>query len=97
MAKLGNNGVVSSEILITLSEEEAGALDAIAGYGADSFLEVFYAKLGKAYLEPYEKGLRSLFNSVHGDHSCNVASFLRRSKDARDIMAGRKKAIEVER
>jgi hypothetical protein len=95
MAKIGNNGKVSSEILIVLSEEEAGALDALAGYGVDAFLKTFYEKMGEAYLKPYEKGLRSLFKSVHGG-DCSVSSFMRRSKEARAVMAGAMKAVRVE-
>lgn len=96
MAKIGSRGVVSSEITIVLSEAEAGALDALAGYGADSFLAVFYEKLGKAYMEPYEAGLRSLFEAVNGGE-CGVQSFIRRAKDARDVMNGAKKAVELAR
>ena len=47
-----------------LNEAEMGALDALAGYGIDSFLKVFYDRLGKAYLQPYEAGLRSLFEKI---------------------------------
>jgi hypothetical protein len=52
---------VSLTLSFTLGEGEARALEAIAGYGTDSFLEIFYAKMGKSYLQPHEAGLRSLF------------------------------------
>jgi hypothetical protein len=52
---------VSLTLSFTLGESEARALEALAGYGTDAFLEVFYAKMGKGYLRPHEAGLRSLF------------------------------------
>lgn len=51
---------------LMLSEVEARALEALAGYGADAFLEVFYKHMGKHYLQPHESGLRSLFDSISG-------------------------------
>lgn len=64
MAKLIAKPTIEMSILFELTEEEAIALDALAGYGADAFLKVFYEKMGRAYLEPHEKGLRSLFEFV---------------------------------
>lgn len=55
---------VDFSIQITLNEQEAKALEAIAGYGVDSFLEVFYAKMGRHYLEPHEQGMRLLFERI---------------------------------
>ncbi len=55
------------EATISLSENELRALEALAGYGTDKFLEVFYENMGKHYLTPHEAGLRSLFESVRGD------------------------------
>ena len=49
---------------LDLDEQQLGALDALAGYGDEAFLNVFYAQLGRAYLQPYEKGLRSLFATI---------------------------------
>lgn len=49
---------------MTINEDEMGALDALIGYGIDPFLAVFYEKLGKAYMEPHEAGLRSLFKTI---------------------------------
>lgn len=48
----------------TLTEGDLRALDALAGYGTDSFLEVFYKHMGKHYLQPHEKDLRSLFEKI---------------------------------
>ena len=50
---------------IDLDESEIRALEALAGYGIDGFLETFYTKMGKHYLQPHEKGLRSLFKNIN--------------------------------
>jgi len=55
---------ITTNIKITLNENEARALEALAGYGDDSFLEMFYKQLGKHYMAPHESGLRSLFQGI---------------------------------
>lgn len=57
--------LVSVTAQIEFSEGELRALDAMVGYGIKPFLEVFYAKLGKAYMQPYEADLRALFIRVN--------------------------------
>lgn len=52
---------------LTLNETEVRALDALVGYGDDSFIEVFYEKLGKAYMRDHEAGLRSAFAAIRRD------------------------------
>ncbi len=64
MAEINSNTKLILEVKLTLSEEEAKALNAITVYGSDKFLEMFYEHLGKTYLEEYEDGLISLFDSV---------------------------------
>lgn len=49
---------------LKLSETELKALDALAGYGTDELLKCFYTHMGKAYLEPHEAGLRSMFKKI---------------------------------
>ena len=49
MAKIETLPKIQIEIRLILTEEEAAALSAIAGYGIDAFLEVFYDKMGKSY------------------------------------------------
>lgn len=56
--------LLKAEIHFVLNETEAKALDALAGYGTDNFLKCFYTHMGKAYLEPHERGLRSLFEKI---------------------------------
>ena len=64
MATIVQRPQVGVKAVMEFNEQELRALDALVGYGADGFLEVFYAKLGKAYMQPREKGLRELFESV---------------------------------
>lgn len=89
MAKIACKPSISANITLQLSEEEAGALDALVGYGFKSFIEAFYKHLGKAYLEPYEAGLRSLFESVREGEG-SVASFLQKANEARAVFDGRR-------
>ncbi len=77
------NTVVSFEGKLTLTESELRALEALVGYGTDNFLTVFYGKLGKAYLQPHEAGLRSLFKTIN----VNVPTQLRRIDAARKVLA----------
>ena len=53
------------ECSLSLNESQSRAMKALACYGIDSFLEVFYDKMGKSYLEPHEEGLRSLFEEIN--------------------------------
>jgi len=62
--KLTSKPQIKLEVNLTLDEDECLALDAIIGYGADKFLDVFYTHLGKSYLQPHEKGVRSLFTGL---------------------------------
>ena len=68
-----------------LDETQARALDAMVGYGADSFFEAFYT-LGKHYMQPDEGGLRSLFKEVGEQVTPQLARIdrLRRTMDASD-------------
>lgn len=87
MAKLvAFKPAVTVTATLTLDHAEIAALDALAGYGTQAFLDVFYAKLGKAYLGPHEAGLRSLFDTVRGDAGRALASV----RDAENVLkAGR--------
>ncbi len=93
MAFIDGRPTVKMQITIVLSEDEAGALDALAGYGTDAFLKVFYEHMGKAYLKPFEAGLRSLFDSVrHGDASAR--RYLEIAKECREVASGQKIAVK---
>lgn len=65
MATIENNENISVSITLHLDEAEARALYALTVYGTEQFLGVFYEYLGKDYLQKYQLGLESLFNSVH--------------------------------
>lgn len=56
--------VVQFTVKFELTENEVRALDALACYGADAFLKVFYKHLGVSYMRPFEKDLRALFEKV---------------------------------
>jgi hypothetical protein len=75
MTKIKGNAQATIEFTInfTLTQQEASALEAIAGYGADNFLKVFYPQMGKSYLEPYEKGMRDLFARIKSDLPTEIA------------------------
>lgn len=51
-------------VLLELNEDEVRALSGIFGYSVDHFLKVFYEKMGEAYVKPYEKGVRSLHETI---------------------------------
>lgn len=74
MEKIKGNAKATVEFTIkfTLTKGEAQALDAIAGYGHKNFLEVFYPKMGKHYLEPHEKEMINLFNRIRADLPCEI-------------------------
>jgi len=94
MAKVEGRALIETTITLAMSKAEASALYEIAGYGADSFLKVFYKELGEVYLKPHEAGLRSLFHALRGDSG--VQTFLNRARDAELIMRGQAKAIPFE-
>jgi hypothetical protein len=77
-----NKPILKAEILVTLSEEEARALEALAGYGDDAFIKAFYERLGKAYMGPHEAGLRSLFANA----TSKLGSALKKIDAARAAM-----------
>lgn len=79
MTKLIPKAKVTFELTMTISERAAHALDALAGYGDDEFLKVFYAKLGQHYLKPHEGALRELFAAVRAQ----LPSQLHAVKEAR--------------
>lgn len=69
MKTISGKANVSIEFNITLSltNEEAQALVAIAGYGSDEFLKTFYQHMGRTRLEPYESEMRKLFDKIRNE------------------------------
>ena len=66
MAEIDFKLQMDVKVTLELNSREAAALGALAGYGTDEFLKIFYKHMGQAYLKPYEQGLRSLFRAVRG-------------------------------
>ena len=64
MAEIEERSVVKVDAKFTVSEGELRALEALAGYGDDAFIEMFYKTLGKTYLQPHEKHLREFLKSI---------------------------------
>lgn len=64
MAAITPKPTVNIEVQFVIDETEARALDAMAGYGDDAFVKVFYEHLGKAYMKDHEEGLRCFLNSI---------------------------------
>jgi hypothetical protein len=58
------------EVQLNLNEGELRALDALVGYGFQSFVDAFYEKLGKHYMQPYEKNLKTLFEKIEELRPC---------------------------
>lgn len=82
MAKLTPQATIEFQVHFSISEVEARALEAMVGYGSDAFIEVFYEKLGRAYMERHEKGLRTLFESIKNV----VPSTLHKIDEARKVL-----------
>ena len=83
IAKLTTTPTVSLELQLTISEGEARALDAIIGYGSEAFIRVFKEHLGSCYIEPYEKHVISLFNSLQPI----LSSAIHQADEARKLLA----------
>lgn len=65
MAEYKTTTKIEATATISFNEIELRALDAMTGYGIKSFLKVFYAELGEAYMQPHEAGLISLFETIN--------------------------------
>lgn len=65
--EITSNSTMGFEVYLRLSESEARALDALTAYGYKEFIKVFYEHLGKNYMQPHERGLQSLFESVKAE------------------------------
>lgn len=66
---MDNQVKIKAEVKITatieLTEGQLRALDAMVGYGAKAFFRVFYLRLGKHYLGPFEKDFQELFDNIN--------------------------------
>lgn len=89
MAKITHRPEVNLQVAFVVDESEARALEALAGYSIDSFIETFYVKMGRSYLQPYEKGLRTFLASINSV----VKPALRQIDEARGVFVGTHKAV----
>ena len=81
MAEITGKPTIGLELRFTINESEARALDALVGYGDDAFITAFKDKLGKAYMDGNEEGLREFFRSIR----LMVPGYLTKIKNAREI------------
>jgi hypothetical protein len=82
--KIQGQAKLELNVTISLTEEEARALEALSCYGDDAFVRVFYRELGETYMKPHERGLRSLLNSVRSE----MPIILERSTKSRKVFYG---------
>lgn len=87
MAELEQKPTITMSVTLSLTEEEARALNALTLYRDESFLNFFYANLGRRDLEKHEEGLRSLFKSVRAI----LPTLLGRTDYAREVFTEGKK------
>lgn len=85
MAHLISTPRLELNVQLELNHAEVAALEALASYSTDDFLNTFYETMGKSYLQPHEKGLRSLFKSIREE----LPVILQRFNSARDVLSGR--------
>jgi hypothetical protein len=85
MAQIEGKPKIELMVTIALTESEARAVDAMAGYGDDAFVKAFYDHLGQHYMKPHEQGLRTFLKSVR---QC-LPSVLGRADAARNAFTGR--------
>ena len=62
--EIKSNLQLNFEVTLKMTLSEARALKEITGYGYKSFLEGYYKQLGRSYLQPHEKGVISLFETI---------------------------------
>jgi hypothetical protein len=89
MAKITERPNVGMSMVFTVDEGEARALDALAGYGDDAFIKVFYEELGEAYMKEHEADLRRFLKSIREQ----VPSYLHLLDEARSVFNREKIAV----
>jgi hypothetical protein len=77
---------VDMNISLFISKEEAKALHGIVGYGADAFLEVFYPKLGKSYLQDHEVAMRTLFAKLFEELPREISKIEKAEKQIKEAV-----------
>lgn len=82
--KIKSTSKLDVQIILSLTEQEARALEAIVGYGTEAFLKCFYQHLGEHYLKPHEDGVKTLFETI----KLELPKHLRKADNARDAWSG---------
>lgn len=90
MAEFHPRAKLEMSTTVVLTEAEIHALDALAGYGANAFIEAFYKVMGVHYLRPHEAGLRSLLESVRGP----AAKLIGHREQVEKVWRGTHEAVE---
>lgn len=88
MARIIGKPTTELHITLELTYDEAKALEALAGYGTNPFVEAFFKVMGKAYLQPHVKGLASVFDVFRG-----LPSITDRYEKAQEVFAGTRIAV----
>ena len=88
MAKISQRATIEATASFVVDEEEMRALDALVGYGFDSFIAAFKKNLGESYMRGHEDGLRRFFEAIRRD----IPGILSRTDDAREVFDGKKVA-----
>ena len=87
-----NHATIVFTTTLTLSEVEIRALDALVGYGADAFLQVFKEKLGESYIRSHEAGIHSFFGAVGRDVLPALSDIDQARRDLADALQKRVRA-----
>lgn len=89
MAKITQRATIEASATFSVDEEEMRALDALVGYGFQSFIDTFKKHMGTHYMQGHEDGMKRFFESIRG----SIPGILSRTDDARAVFEGSKKAI----
>jgi hypothetical protein len=84
MADVKDNSTLDLSVTLVLNEAEARMLIEMTGYGADPFLRGYYKVLGKSYMKPHEKALKSFFGSINRQ----LPQAVKRIDEARKVFNG---------
>lgn len=76
-------------LTLELDEDEVRALDGIFGYNVESFLKVFYERMGRAYVEPHEAGVRKLHETIRSTVAGPLSRITIARAAVRDALAKR--------
>jgi hypothetical protein len=86
--KITSQHKVNFTVQFEVNESELRALGALAGYGDDMFIQAFYEKLGRDYMEAHEWGMRTFLTTLRKE----APALLGRLDTAREMLEGKVKA-----